>query len=286
MTILVDPCRWPHRNGMWCHMVSDTSFDELHVFAALIGLPRVAFQGDHYDLDEVRRTQAVGQGAQEVSARAVVRALDRAKLRRGPAMQRRGLDGVRSLGAPVLKTERLVMRQWSDDDRVPFARLNADPRVSEWLAGPLSTDESNALVDQNAVLLALRGFGLWSVHDDSDDALVGAVGLSGVSPAFPFSPALELVWRIRPVSWGRGFASEAAAAAAIYANEVLQVERVAAFTAASNAASLAVMEHLDMRADESLPNSEFDHPRLPEGHPLRRHVLRWWYPSPPDRRSR
>ena len=285
MTILVDPSRWPHRGAVWCHMVSDTSFDELHAFASLLGLARVAFQGDHYDLDEALRARAVHHGALEVSGRDVVRALDGANLRRGPAFQRRGLDGVRHLVAPTLTTDRLTLRQWTDDDRDPFAQLNADPQVAKWLAGPLSTEQSNALLDRSALLLALRGFGLWSVHERGDDAFVGAVGLNGVSPAFSFSPALELAWRLAPVFWGRGFASEAAAVAATYANEVLQVDRVAAFTSVGNAASVAVMNRLGMRADDTMSGSEFDHPHLPEHHPLRRHLLRWWYPSSLDQRK-
>ena len=278
MAIFVDPGRWPHRNRLWCHLVSDTSFDELHRFARALGLPRVAFQGDHYDLDEPTRNEAVALGAREVSAREIVRALDISSLRRGPAFQRRGLAGVAHLDAPTLTTDRLILRQWTDADREPFARVNADPRVADWLSGPLSPRDSDALVDRHAVLLALRGFGLWSVQERETEAFVGAVGLNGVSSRFPFGPALELAWRIDPAFQRRGYATEAAHAAASYAVDVLEVRRVAAMTTLTNAASLAVMRHLGMRTDDTLPGGEFDHPGLPIDHPLRRHVLCWWSP--------
>ena len=277
MGILVDPSQWPHRGGLWCHMVSDVSVEELHQLARRIGVPRVAFQGDHYDLDESTRQRAIDAGAREVSAREVVRTLDASGLRRGPSLQRRGLAGVGDLPAPMLPTKRLELRQWTELDRGPFARLNADPRVGDWLGGAISLEQSNTMLDRNAVHLALRGFGLWSVHERDTDSFIGAVGLLGVGPEFSFSPALELVWRVDPNHQGRGFASEAAFAAANYAHETLEVHRVAAFTSVGNLASLRVMEHLNMRTDEFLPNGEFDHPRLAAGHPLRRHQLRWWH---------
>ncbi len=281
MGILVDPSRWPHRGGLWCHLVSDVSIEELHSFVRRIGVPRVAFQGDHYDLDESTRRHAIAAGAREVSAREVVRALDANRLRRGPSYQRRGLKGVQGLPTPTLLTTRLELRQWTELDRGPFARLNADPRVGDWLGGVISSEQSNDMVDRNAVQLALRGFGLWSVHERESDSFVGSVGLLGVGPEFAFSPALELAWRVDPAHQGRGFASEAAFAAANYAHETLDVIRVAAFTAVGNLASLRVMDHLNMRADESSLNGEFDHPRLAAGHPLRRHQLRWWH-APSD----
>ncbi len=84
MTILVDSAIWPWRGRRWAHMVSDTSYDELHTFAVAIGKRRVAFQGDHYDVDEMERARAIAAGAQAVDARVLVRALRSAGLRRRP----------------------------------------------------------------------------------------------------------------------------------------------------------------------------------------------------------
>ncbi len=81
MAILVDECRWSHRDHVWCHMVSDESLDELHAFARQLGIPERGFHGDHYDLPRHVRDAAVRHGAREVSSRDIVRALSRAGLR-------------------------------------------------------------------------------------------------------------------------------------------------------------------------------------------------------------
>ncbi len=273
MTILVDPCTWPHRGGLWCHLVSDVSFDELHAFARRLGLPRAAFQGDHYDLDELRRERAIDMGAIAVDGREIVAVLRSSGLRRGPALAKSGLLGVAHLASPMLTTERLVLRQWLVDDLGPIAEMHADPRVGEWLGGTLGETESAAFVDRQAVGLALRGIGMFAVERVADGVLIGAVGLSGVGPDFPFSPAIEVAWRLSAAYQGSGYATEAASAALCYGLATFEVPRIAAFTATANAASRAVMDRLGMRADHQLP--EFDHPRLAVGHPLRRHVLRW-----------
>ena len=279
MSLLVDPARWPHRGGLWCHLVSDASFEELHEFAHRLGIPRVAFQGDHYDLDEKTRQSAVQLGARTVDPRVIVSVLGAAGLRRGPALVRRGLAGVRDLPAPQRRTDRLLLRQWRDDDREAFAAMNADPAVARWLGGPLRRDQSDALVDRHAVLLAVRGFGLWSVERSDTGEFVGAVGLNGVGSEFSFGPALEVAWRLAPGHQGRGFATEAAREALTYAASVLEVSRVAAFTSVHNDASLSVMDRLGMRADDRFGGAMFDHPNLDLGHPLRRHALRWWTPT-------
>lgn len=80
--ILVDDPLWWWRGRRWCHLVSDVSHDELHEFAALLGIPRHVFQGDHYDLPEDHRPRAVGLGAVEVGSRELVSRLRAAGLRK------------------------------------------------------------------------------------------------------------------------------------------------------------------------------------------------------------
>lgn len=80
--ILVDPAVWPWRGRLWGHLVSDTSYDELHAFAAQLGIPRRAFQGDHYDVPETLREEALALGAVAVTSRQLVNALKAAGLRR------------------------------------------------------------------------------------------------------------------------------------------------------------------------------------------------------------
>lgn len=82
MAILVDQAVWPWRGRRWAHLVSDTSYDELHTFATRLGIPRRAFQGDHYDIPAELREEAIALGAEVVDARVLVRRLRAAGLRR------------------------------------------------------------------------------------------------------------------------------------------------------------------------------------------------------------
>jgi hypothetical protein len=82
LTILVDPAIWPFRDRLWAHLVSDESYDELHAFASRLGLPRRAFQGDHYDVPEPLRAVAIELGAQPVSGRELITRLRASGLRR------------------------------------------------------------------------------------------------------------------------------------------------------------------------------------------------------------
>jgi hypothetical protein len=82
MAILVDQAIWRFRDTLWCHLVSDTSYDELHEFAAVLGIPSAAFQGDHYDLPEELRTVAIHHGAQTVTGRELILRLRASGLRR------------------------------------------------------------------------------------------------------------------------------------------------------------------------------------------------------------
>ena len=270
VTVLVDECRWPWRNRLWCHLVSDASFDELHRFARQLGIPRVAFQGDHYDLDETGRSAALSFGATEVGGRDLVRALKASGLRRGPNVWRGGMSAVASMDAPRLTTERLVLRQWQPTDFEFARKLDTDPKIMKLMGGTRTAEQTIAQLNQDAVGLALRGIGKWAVELQSNHELVGRVGLGGVNDALPFGPALQLGWRMSSKYQGFGFATEAARAALIYAFDVLEVERVAAITVPHNHASLSVMAKLGMHDD-----GEFDHPSFGESDPLRRHVLKW-----------
>jgi hypothetical protein len=82
VAILVDPAVWPWRGRKWAHLVSDVSYDELHSFAADLGIPRRAFHGDHYDIPAELRLRALEKGAIDVDGRDLVRRLRAAGLRR------------------------------------------------------------------------------------------------------------------------------------------------------------------------------------------------------------
>jgi ribosomal-protein-alanine N-acetyltransferase len=171
---------------------------------------------------------------------------------------------------PVLTTERLVLRPWRDADRPPFAALNADPAVMEHFPGTLERAESDAFADGIMRHFERHGFGLWAVEVPGEAPFVGFVGLSVPRFDAHFTPAVEIGWRLRRASWDRGYATEAAAAALEHGFDVVGLAEVVSFTAPENVRSRRVMERLGMTHD---PADDFDHPSLPPGHRLRRHVL-------------
>jgi RimJ/RimL family protein N-acetyltransferase len=170
----------------------------------------------------------------------------------------------------VLTTERLILRPWRDDDLAPFAALNADPHVAATLGGVMDRAASDALAARIRDHFDAHGFGLWAVEVPDVAPFVGFVGLSRPRFAAHFTPCVEIGWRLAFAHWGKGYATEAARAALAFGFERTGLDEIVSFTAATNARSRAVMERLGMRRD---PADDFDHPNLPEDHPLRRHVL-------------
>lgn len=167
-------------------------------------------------------------------------------------------------------TRRLLLRSWRDSDREPFARMNADPEVMEYMPRILDRAASDAFVDRIEAHLAAHGSGLWAVEVVGGAPFIGFVGLVHVGFEAPFTPAVEIGWRLARSAWGHGYATEAAHEACRVAFAELRLPELVSFTVPRNARSRAVMERLRMTHD---PADDFDHPRLAEGDPLRRHVL-------------
>lgn len=170
-----------------------------------------------------------------------------------------------------LRTERLLMRQWKDSDREPFTAMNADPEVMEHFPATLTPAQSDEFVDRMRDHLERHGWGLWAVEVIETGEFIGFVGLwpAGFDP-FRSEEVVEIGWRLTRSTWGQGYATEAARAALRHAFEVVGLSEVVSFTAATNLRSQAVMNRIGMSRDRS---SDFDHPRVPEGHPLRPHVV-------------
>ena len=165
---------------------------------------------------------------------------------------------------------RVRLRRWRDADRAPFAALNADPRVMEFFPTRPDRRQSDALVDRFESHFAEHGFGLWAVEVPGIAAFIGFVGLSIPGFAAHFTPCVEIGWRLAFDHWGRGYATEAARLVVAHGFGPLGLAAVVSFTSVANRRSQAVMERLGMRRD---PAEDFDHLGLPDGHPLRRHVL-------------
>ena len=170
----------------------------------------------------------------------------------------------------TLNSPRLALRPWRPTDLGPFAALNADPRVMEFMPAPLTRDESDAFAARIAAALEARGFGLWALELRAAGEFLGYTGLNVPSFEAHFTPCVEIGWRLGAPHWGRGLATEAARECLRFAFETLALDEVVAFTVPENARSLAVMERLGMSRDV---NGDFDHPRLQRGHRLCRHVL-------------
>jgi RimJ/RimL family protein N-acetyltransferase len=174
------------------------------------------------------------------------------------------------VSVPTIRTERLVLRRWLPRDRGPFAAMNADPEVMAHFPALLSREASDALVERIEAGFDQHGFGLWAVEVRSAGAFIGFTGLAVPGFEAAFMPAVEIGWRLQRSAWGQGYATEAARAALAVAFDEIGLREVVSFTSTVNERSRAVMHRLGMAHD---PADDFDHPRVPPGSTLRRHVL-------------
>lgn len=167
------------------------------------------------------------------------------------------------------ETPRLRLRQWRDSDREPFAALNADPAVMEFFPAPIGRAASDASIDAWQSDFASRGWSNWAAEIRDTNAFIGFIGLSVPRRVLPFSPCVEIGWRLAQAHWGRGYATEAARGALRIGFERLGLPEIVSFTAIQNRRSRAVMERIGMQN----AHEDFEHPGVPEGHPLRMHCL-------------
>ena len=168
-----------------------------------------------------------------------------------------------------LVTPRLVLRQWKPQDLPEFAALNADPEVMRYFPSVLDRQTSDALAAKAEALIAERGWGFWVAEDRASGQLAGMIGLHSPAPELPFSPCVEVGWRLARRFWGQGLATEGAKAALDFAWKVLKLEEVVSFTAVPNKPSQAVMQRLGMTADAQT----FLHPAIPADHIWAEHCL-------------
>jgi RimJ/RimL family protein N-acetyltransferase len=172
--------------------------------------------------------------------------------------------------APELRTERLLLRRWRPEDRAPFAAMNADPQVMEHFLSVLSPAESDAFVDRIEARFEEHGYGLWAVEVTGVAPFIGFVGLAPQGAELPFGPAIEVGWRLAARYWGMGYATEGGRAALQCGADGFGITEFVSMTATTNLPSQRVMRRLGMSHHA---RDDFDHPRIPVGHPLRRHVL-------------
>ncbi len=169
-----------------------------------------------------------------------------------------------------LRTDRLWLRRWLPEDRAPFATFNADTRVMKYFTAVLSREESDTLASRIEAHFEQHGFGLWAVEIPNVTSFAGFIGLSVPRFEAPFTPCVEIGWRLAPEYWGFGYATEGARVVLGFAFHLLGLDEVVSFTAPGNLRSRRVMDKIGMVHD---PADDFDHPMLPDGHRLRRQVL-------------
>lgn len=168
-----------------------------------------------------------------------------------------------------LETNRLKLRAWKAEDYSLFANLNADSVVMEYFPATLSAEESNRMADRINERMTARGWGLWATELKSTNEFIGFVGLNVPSGTLPFSPCVEIGWRLDRKFWGIGYATEAAMEALRFGFEELELDEIVAFTSTHNYRSRAVMYRLGMQDT----GENFFHPDIDRNHPLCEHVL-------------
>ncbi len=166
---------------------------------------------------------------------------------------------------PVLRTERLILRPWKESDLIPFAELNADPKVMEFFAAPLSKQESNALAKKIQQEFEQRRYGYWAVEIPEKASFIGYIGLNYWNYEMPFAPCIDVGWRLAFPYWGNGYATEGARASLWYGFEILKFTEIVSMATIGNIRSHRVMDRIGMKYTAA---EDFEHPRVPKGHPL------------------
>jgi 3-dehydroquinate dehydratase / shikimate dehydrogenase len=180
------------------------------------------------------------------------------------------------LGPQIISTERLILRPWKDEDAEPYAEMNADPRVRGFYASVATREKSDADIRRFQATYARDGFCMFAAEFISTGQFIGFIGLQKMDFAIPswprpaVEPVVEIGWMLAHKYWGKGLATEGARGAVQFGFATLKLREIIAITVPANLRSRRVMEKIGMKHH---PELDFDHPRVPEGHPLQRHVL-------------
>lgn len=169
-----------------------------------------------------------------------------------------------------LETDRLILRRWRDEDRAPFASMNADPRVMEHFASAMTPEQSDALIDRIEALFETKGFGLFALERKEDQAFLGFTGLAPALSGAPVSGDIEIGWRLAPEYWRRGYAFEAASACARWFWDNTDGARLVSYTAKTNIPSRSLMSKLGFERRADL---DFDHPSIAPDNPVCHQVV-------------
>ncbi len=170
----------------------------------------------------------------------------------------------------LLETERLILRPWRESDLLPFAKITSDPEVMRFFPKLLSVEETHEMIGRLQGQMRDNGFTFFATELKSNSELIGFIGLIRTSFKAHFTPAVEIGWRLAKAHWNKGLATEGARRALEHGFVDHGLSEIVSLTATQNAPSRKVMEKIGMTRDLK---DDFDHPRVPEGHELKRHVL-------------
>ena len=167
-----------------------------------------------------------------------------------------------------IETPRLLLRRWQDSDLEPYVRLNADTEVMRYFPVPYSSSQTKAFYDLIQQEFADYGYGLYATEEKASGRFMGYIGFHHAKLAVNFCPCIEIGWRLDKAFWNKGYATEGAKACLDYGFSHLGFEKVYSFTAIVNLPSERIMQKIGMKLE-----GHFEHPDIPEGHPLRSHVF-------------
>lgn len=170
----------------------------------------------------------------------------------------------------TIQTNRLILRPWRDGDLKPFAAMNADPEVMRYYPATLTRQQSDEFAAFIRNLFAPNGRGLFAVELPPYAGFIGYIGLLRVPHSLPFAPATEIGWRLARRWWNAGLATEGASAVLQHAFNEWGFDEIVSMTSVVNTPSRRVMEKIGLQHS---PDEDFDHPKVPAGHELARHVL-------------
>ncbi|MBY0098355.1 GNAT family N-acetyltransferase [Mesobacillus maritimus] len=167
-----------------------------------------------------------------------------------------------------LETSRLRLRDWEESDLEPFSLLNADEEVMKYFPKTLSKEETLVFYQSIQSEFKECGFGLYAVEVKENKEFIGFIGFHRALFDADFTPCIEIGWRLKKEAWGKGYATEGAAACLLYGWNELGFQDVYSFTSELNHPSKNVMKKIGMNFIKT-----FDHPKVNRDIPLKKHVL-------------
>jgi len=169
----------------------------------------------------------------------------------------------------IFESDRLGFREWTEADKAPFGKMNANEEVMKFFPKLMTQTESDSLVQRINQHFDNNGFGLWAVEVKETNEFIGFIGFLTISFEDFFTPGVEIGWRLDNAFWNKGYATEGAQACLKYGFEILDLSEIYSFTALSNQPSINVMKKIGLKKQDKT----FEHPKVEVGSPLREHVL-------------